>query len=204
MGKSLASLLHEMVSSYYDSNISMPLKEYMTIPKHLNKFNKCCKDNDINIAAEKIKQFIINLFTVDPKGDSCIPRKKPVRVEPSGYPYALNVYLKNKKQMVQPQCPHIGCEKQAYFGLPFCPHCMKQIPPFIPKRKNSVLSSTIDPILDINTLQIKPTKQKVTAMIGGVKKSFDGSDVVVKDKYVDVRYSDVEACLKQVNKYKPK
>ena len=217
MAKSLYNLLHEMVSAYYNSGITTPLKEYMTLPRHINQMTKCCNDNGINILADKIRDFIIKLFEVDPKGISCINEQKPTTFQPSGYPYPVKVNDFNKPRVnnpfpndyrpqndyrVQPQCPNQECEKQAYFGLPFCPHCMKQIPPFIPKLKNSMQASVL-PIMKLSDLDTKPVKEKVVAMVGGVEKTFDMNDIIVKNKDMCVTYADVENEMKNISQYIP-
>ena len=229
MKKSIGVILSNIVLQHQNYK-GMSLKDLALLSANIDDMYKCCQDNNLSFSKDNLKHFITDLFTVDPEGLSLFPNHLPkLNYQDNGAPYQYNVEdyddvtlddlineqplkLKFKKNAGQtkykarPKCVHDGCNKSAYFGLPFCPWCMKQIPPFVPNTDQRMMTSSsasVYPIIDFDSIISKPVTSGVTRMIGGVSKKFDLSDKVVDDGVIVVTQADVEA-VKDVSKFIPK
>lgn len=224
-------LLQQIYSEYDASDKLVDITSFCSSTGKLKELKACCKNYGYDLDEITIRDFIKNLFNVDPQGKSLDFdfNRNPVSYQDSGAPYEFGVVDYNdrdidtinkipvnvnygntewKKPKVRPKCKNPNCKELAYFGLPFCPWCMKQIPPFYPKTKkdtqNIYASSPILDLKDIKTNICKTNEEKVTRMVAGVETTFSLNDVIIKDNDVHVRQRDVERELKNIKKYIPK
>lgn len=124
--------------------------------------------------------------------------------------------LRKEKFRVRPVCNNNTCTKLAYFGLPFCPWCMRQLPPFFPSKndetdnKHAIGGGVIGvkPILDMEDLNpmkaCDQDEETVTIVAGGVASSFSQKDILVDDGDIRVTYRDVLLAKKDIDKYIPR
>lgn len=136
--------------------------------------------------------------------------KPPVSIK---YKRPIKRIRKQQQYKARPKCEadQGGCNKLAYFGLPFCPWCMRQIPPFYPKtnhkkfmfRGNAELYD--DPIVDFEMIADSGCREEdvVTHMIAGVATRFNKNDCIVDDGDIKVTYGDVERAKKNIDKFIP-
>lgn len=101
--------------------------------------------NGISVSKEDLVNFMLNLFQQDPDGKTYFqhPSDYPIEYEsPNLGDYHNNPYFSVRKSSennsLRPQCK--SCKEMAYFGLPFCPHCMKPIPPLQSLKEDTKLS----------------------------------------------------------------
>lgn len=111
--------------------------------------NMLPENNGISISRDDLVNFMLNLIQQDPNGKTYLqhPSDYPVEYEdPRLGDYSNNPYFSIRKSpndnSLRPQCK--SCKEMAYFGLPFCPHCMKPIPALQSLKDND---NNLSPIL---------------------------------------------------------
>lgn len=223
--KTFGQLLSNYKVQYKNSKSNLDLLSYCTTSNKLEELTSCCKRYNIDFDKFKILEFLKNLIQIDPELRSLDTPKNAVEYQESGSPYPFYIddfdkykdtqlindtefvfenRNRKKKHKVRPKCINDNCNKSAYFGLPFCPWCMRQIPPYYPKMKKHHMRSSVLPIIDMDDINSNPcTGETVTKVIAGVKKQFNLSDIVIEDKNVKVTYGDVEEAKKVIKNYIP-
>lgn len=126
----------EKVGNRYSIN-AMPfefLKNRLYKDKNIDEaINMLPANNGISISKDDLVDFMLDLIQQDPNGKTYLqhPSDYPIEYEDTSLgDYSNNPYFSIRKSpednSLRPQCK--SCKEMAYFGLPFCPHCMKPIP----------------------------------------------------------------------------
>lgn len=216
-------LLQKYINDHHQSGDKQPIVAYCTTPDKLLCLRAACLANGISsYSVDNIRDFLKRLFDADPKGTLFRPDHNdsgPADNYRFKTKFKRPIKRLREKPKTQPVCKH-DCNKLAYFGLPFCPWCMRQLPPFIPAHGNetdsqhylggSVTNNTTKPIMENNMNDKNKQRtdnnkeQMVTSVISGVECKFSPKDIVVDDGDVRVTYADVARIRKEIHKYIPK
>lgn len=196
--------LKNFVEDYKRTLTSKSLLDFCSSPKRISVLQKTAPE----LSSDDIKKFLVSLFTNDPTGETLKETSFTEIQDDAPYKYGVKDIPKYKCvdkpefiTVVQPKCEE--CQKTAYFGLPFCPWCMKQIPPYYPKCKGNVKASVHGAVVPLNDIEITPPKNTITVVEAGVEKEVKLSDVFIDDGDVRVTYGDIEQEKKTVSKYIP-
>lgn len=205
---SFGVLLQKYVSSYKKLlNPKKSLIAFCSADKRVDELQASCKENNINFNPNDIKAFIKALFTLDPKGLSLNNDyvNSFVGYQNNEYPTDLSVIdfltpsnnVETTYLSVRPKCNK--CGKSHYFGLNFCPWCMKKTVKWYPKVLPDYASQSTEPMIAMDALDISSKVTPVESVFSKPKPD----ECIIDDGYIKVTHADVENVRKTIKKYIP-